>query len=63
MSVPKLIRPLLLSVLLGLLEAMRRAEDPLAAPLGRQWNLRAPLHGELDAPARCWFWAHSPLAN
>ncbi len=57
------LRPVLLSLMLGLLEAMRRAEDPLAAPLVRQWAMRTPLETPPEHPERCWFWLGSPLAN
>ena len=56
-------RPILLSLMLGLLDAMRRAESPLASPFGHHWIMRAPMSTALVRPARCWFWEQSPTAN
>lgn len=57
------VRTVLLSFMLGLSDAMRRAGAPWAPPMSRRWTLRAPMDGALAHPERCWFWGESPLAN
>lgn len=55
----ELLRPVLLSLMLGLLEAVRHAgERP-----GVRWAMRAPAGCALERPERCWFWGESALAN
>lgn len=57
------LQSLLLSLMLGLLEAMRTAEDPAAERLSVRWVMRAPEAGPLTHPERCWFWGDSSLLN
>jgi hypothetical protein len=57
------IRSLLFSLMLGLLDAMRTAEDPAAERLSFQWVMRAPVNGPFAHPERCWFWGESSLSS
>lgn len=57
------IRPLLLSAMLGLLQAMRQAEQNDADRQTVRWVLRMPLDSPLSHPERCWFWGKSPLSS
>ncbi|MBK9148350.1 MAG: hypothetical protein IPM12_11120 [Flavobacteriales bacterium] len=58
-----LLRTLLLSLMLGLLEAMRRLESSDGDRFEARWVMRVPLPSPLDRPERCWFWGGSALAN
>lgn len=58
-----LLRPMILSVMLALLEAVRQAEDPAAERPSARWTMRVPVENPLDHPERCWFWGESSLAN
>ncbi|MBK8227225.1 MAG: hypothetical protein IPK70_08615 [Flavobacteriales bacterium] len=55
------LRSLLLSLMLGILEAMREVEAIEADRLDARWVMRMP--SPLDHPERCWFWNGSSLAN
>jgi len=59
----RLLRPLFLSLLLGLLEAMRTLDKQEVGRPAVRWAVRVPLDAGLAQPARCWFWGESPMAN
>jgi hypothetical protein len=49
--------------MLGLLQAMRQAEQNDADRQTVRWVLRMPLDSPLSHPERCWFWGKSPLSS
>lgn len=59
----RLLRPLFLSLLLGVLEAMRTLDRQEAGRHAVRWTMRVPIDAGLAQPARCWFWGRSPMAN
>jgi len=54
---------MLLSLMLGLIEAMKRAERSQGNGASYHWAIRVPLDARLAHPERCWLWGESPLAN
>lgn len=60
---PAVLRPLLLSLMLGLLEAIRQVDRREHDRPAARWVMQAPVDTALAHPERCWFWGDSPLAN
>lgn len=58
-----MLRPLILTVMLALLEAVRQADDPAVERPSVRWAQRVPVRHALDQPERCWFWGESAMAN
>lgn len=63
MTMPRALRPLLMSLMLGLAEAMRLADAQGPARPAARWVMRLPAESPLDRVGRCWLWGQSPLAN
>ncbi|HRD52488.1 MAG TPA: hypothetical protein PKY96_07560 [Flavobacteriales bacterium] len=57
------LRPLLLSLMLGLLEAIRQVDRRDSDRPNARWVLRVPLDSPSAHPERCWYWGESSLAN
>lgn len=54
---------MMLSLMLGLVEAMRQAERSNRERPSVRWAMRTPVDSPLSRPERCWFWGASPLAS